>query len=255
MADDISPLAQRLAEAYNVDLAKLREKQLEGKITARSVLDYLNAADRNTLEKDVPDSLSEDSTLKKSLLKDRASSGRRASAPGAATPAKESTVVADVVAEPASNPVTPADGKATPKKELKQEKPKQKEFKQKERKEETRLKEPERKELGQKEPVQPPPSASTPGSSAEAVADTVALAKARAQLQVTAKVHQQALMQVGSLREQNTLLEAELELLREAEAQARLQLEAFQKHDEPLEVEVEPARRWRAFAWLRKLFS
>ncbi len=194
MADDISPLAQRLAEAYNVDLSKLREKQLEGKITARSVLDYLNAADDNTLEKTVSGSLAE--------------------------------------------------------KELNQENPEQKELE-----EDLEQKDPEQKEPEREEPVQPPPSTSTQGSSAEAVADTVALAKARAQLQVTAKVHQQALMQVGSLREQNTLLEAELELLREAEAQARLQLEAFQKRDEPLEVEVEPVRRWRAFAWLRKLFS
>lgn len=237
MADDISPLAQRLAEAYDVDLAKLKEKHLGGKITARNVLDYLNAADGNISknrisENGTPENRdSEDGAPKKSLLKNRASAGRKAPVtPTELTPAD----------------LAPTDEKAAPKKETNQEKPVQKERKEQPKQQELDQKEPE-----QENPVQPAPLAPTQDS-AEAVA---ALAKARAQLQVTAKVHQQALMQVGSLREQNTLLEAELTLLREAEAQTRSQLEGFQKHNEPLEVEVEPAKKRRAFAWLRKLFS
>ena len=41
MSTDVSPLAQRLAEAYGVDLTTLREKYLD-KITARNVLEHLN---------------------------------------------------------------------------------------------------------------------------------------------------------------------------------------------------------------------
>ena len=199
LADNISPLAQRLADAYDVDLSKLEAKHLEGKITARSVLDYLNASETST-------------SPERKIL--------------ASPDAVETTTVAERQPQPTLSPeFTPTGEAAAPKQEPK------------------------------REAAQPAPPVPKQGSSAEAVADTIALAKTRAQLQVTAKVHQQALMQVGALREQNSFLEAELTLLKEAEAQTRSQLEALQKHDEPLEVEVEAAGNRGIFGWLRKLFS
>lgn len=214
MAEDISPLAQRLAEAHGVDLAELK-KQLGGKITARSVLDYLNAADGDGSETRAPKNISKNGVPKNSASS-KGSESQAPTAPDAVAPDPQPANSPELTSE-----LAPADAEAAPQKEPKQEKT-----------------------------AQAAPAAPKQEGSAEAAA----LAKARAQLQVTAKVHQQALMQVGTLREKNALLEAELALLKEAEAQTRSQLEGVQKPDEPLEVEVEPAERKRAFAWLKKLF-
>ena len=81
-----------------------------------------------------------------------------------------------------------------------------------------------------------------------------ALERTRAQLQATAQVHQQAIMQVGSLRERNSALEREAERLRAAEAQAQAELQRLAEQKAQLERDLERSKSG-AFSWLKKLIS
>lgn len=81
-----------------------------------------------------------------------------------------------------------------------------------------------------------------------------ALERTRLELQATAQVHQQALMQVGSLRERNSALEHETERLRAAEAEAQAELQRLAEQKAQLERELERSKSG-AFAWLKKLIS
>lgn len=69
-----------------------------------------------------------------------------------------------------------------------------------------------------------------------------ALERTRAQLQATAQVHQQAMMQVGSLRERNSALEQETERLRAAEAEAQAELQRLAEQKAQLERELERSK-------------
>lgn len=83
--------------------------------------------------------------------------------------------------------------------------------------------------------------------------DVSALERTRAQLQATAQAHQQALMQVGALRERNSALAHEVEQLRVAGAQAQSELQVLREQKAQLE-ELERSKSG-TFAWLRKLVS
>ena len=82
-----------------------------------------------------------------------------------------------------------------------------------------------------------------------------ALAQTRAQLQATAKVHQQVLMEVGSLRQQNSALDTEVGRLRAAEAEARADLEKLEERKQQLERELELKKTKGTFTWFRKFMS
>ena len=81
-----------------------------------------------------------------------------------------------------------------------------------------------------------------------------ALERTRAQLQATAQVHQQTMVQVGSLRERNSALEQETERLRAAEVQAQAELQRLAEQKAQLERELERSKSG-AFSWLKKLIS
>ena len=80
------------------------------------------------------------------------------------------------------------------------------------------------------------------GPSTETAPETVAVATdapAQSLKNVTAQVHQQTMMQVGSLRERNSALEQETERLRAAEAQAQAELQRLAEQKAQLERELE----------------
>ena len=81
-----------------------------------------------------------------------------------------------------------------------------------------------------------------------------ALERTRAQLQATVQVHQQAIMQVGSLRQRNNALEHETERLRAAEAQAQAELQRLAEQKAQLERDLERSKSG-TFSWLKKLIS
>ena len=81
-----------------------------------------------------------------------------------------------------------------------------------------------------------------------------ALERTRAQLQATAQVHQQAVMQVGSLRARNSALEQETERLRAAEAETQAELQRLAEQKAQLERDLERSKTG-AFSWLKKLIS
>ena len=212
MSTDVSPLAQRLAEAYGVDLTTLREKYLD-KITARNVLEHLN-----TVSGDRP-------SPKRKRLKPAAQSGPAEPDKGTGKGAEQTSAQPVADTKPTLTPVTtPNQGDPAMSETLSETRP-----------------EPESVQPTPKQPVR---------------ADDPALAQTRAQLQATAKVHQQALLEVGSLRQQNSALDTELERLRVLEAQARADLETLAQGKRQLERELERSKRTvKPLSWLRKLVS
>ena len=104
--------------------------------------------------------------------------------------------------------------------------------------------------------TKPEPESVQPTLEQPVRADDPALAQTRAQLQATARVHQQALLEVGSLRQQNSALDTELERLRVLEAQARVDLETLAQGKRQLERELERSKSAvKPLSWLRKLVS
>ena len=197
LSTDVSPLAQRLADAYDVDLAILREKYIDDKITARNVLEHL-------------DTSGERASLKRKRLKPTAQKSG----------SDELKPTFNLVA-------TPKQG------------------------------DPAMSEIREVKPGKPnPESVPEPTLKQPAEADNPALAQTRAQLQATARVHQQALLEVGSLRQQNSALDTEVERLRVLEAQARADLERLAQGKRQLELELERSKgAVKPFSWLRKLVS
>ncbi len=191
---ELSPLAQKLVKAHDVDLTDLFGQNPDGKISARNVLEFLSLTEE------------EEALIERRKRRAARQQGMEI------RPDPVEVFEAREASAPEVAPVAPPPAEEV------------------------------------EEPL--PPSAVKNVKNKET---DVALKQTKSQLQATAMVHQQALMQVGSLRQKTRVLDMEVERLRLKEAAARAFIQELEEKQRTLEQELEnKKKKTKPLEWLRK---